>query len=152
MSFLNNFICYAHKSRIIETQNHNMAWVEKDHNDHLVSTPLLCAGSPITRPGCPEPHPAWSWMPPGMGHPQPPWVTCSSASPPSAWKTFSNLNLPCLSLRPLPPCPITIHPRKQPFPFLFIHSLHVLECHNEVSLELSFLQAKDPVNSYRLGE
>ena len=26
-----------------------MAWVEKDHNDHLVSTPLLCAGSPTTR-------------------------------------------------------------------------------------------------------
>ena len=23
-----------------------MAWVEKDHNDHQVSTPLLCAGSP----------------------------------------------------------------------------------------------------------
>uniref|UniRef100_A0A8C9FFG2 Serine/threonine-protein phosphatase 2A regulatory subunit B'' subunit beta n=1 Tax=Pavo cristatus TaxID=9049 RepID=A0A8C9FFG2_PAVCR len=28
-----------------------MAWVENDHNDHLVSTPLLCAGSPTTRPG-----------------------------------------------------------------------------------------------------
>jgi len=36
-----------------------MAWVEKDHNDHLVSAPLLCAGSPTTRPGCPEPNPAW---------------------------------------------------------------------------------------------
>jgi len=35
-----------------------MAWVEKDHNDHRVSTPLLCAGSPTSRPGCPEPHPA----------------------------------------------------------------------------------------------
>jgi len=51
--------------------------------------PLLCAGSPTTRPGCPEPHPAWPWMPPGMGHPQPPWATCSSASPPSEWKTSS---------------------------------------------------------------
>ena len=39
--------------------NHRMAWVEKDLKDHLVSTPLLCAGSPTTRPGCPEPHPAW---------------------------------------------------------------------------------------------
>jgi len=39
-----------------------MAWVEKDHNDHRVSTPLLCAGLPTTRPGCPEPHPeAFSW-------------------------------------------------------------------------------------------
>ena len=33
---------------------------------------------PTTRPGCPEPHPAWPWRPPGMGHPQPPWATCSS--------------------------------------------------------------------------
>jgi len=53
------------------------------------SNPLLCAGSPTTRPGCPEPHPAWPWMPPGMGHPQPPWATCSSVSPPSGWKTSS---------------------------------------------------------------
>ncbi len=53
-----------------------MAWVEKDHNDHQVSTPLLCAGLPTTRPGCPDPHPAWPSMPPGMGHPQPPWTTC----------------------------------------------------------------------------
>jgi len=52
-----------------------MAWVEKDYSDHWLSTPLLCAGSPTTRPGCPEPHPAWPWMPPGMGHPQPPWAT-----------------------------------------------------------------------------
>ena len=44
-----------------------MSWVEKDHNDHWVSTPLLCAGSPTTRPGCPEPHLAWPWMPPGWG-------------------------------------------------------------------------------------
>ena len=26
--------------------NHRMAWVDKDHNDHWVSTPLLCAGLP----------------------------------------------------------------------------------------------------------
>ena len=35
-----------------------MTWVEKEHSDHLISTPLLRAGSPTTRPGCPEPHPA----------------------------------------------------------------------------------------------
>jgi len=28
-----------------------MAWVEKDCNDDLVSTPLLCPGLPTTRPG-----------------------------------------------------------------------------------------------------
>ena len=31
-----------------------MAWVEKDRNDHWVSTLLLCTGSSTTRPGCPE--------------------------------------------------------------------------------------------------
>jgi len=38
-----------------------MAWGEKDHNDHRVSTPLLCAGFPTTRPGCTEPHLVWPW-------------------------------------------------------------------------------------------
>ena len=38
---------------------------------------------PTTRPGCPEPCPALPWMPPGMGHPQLLWTTCSSVSPPS---------------------------------------------------------------------
>ena len=37
----------------LRQRNHRMAWVEKDHNDHRVSTPLLCAGLPTTRPGCP---------------------------------------------------------------------------------------------------
>jgi len=36
-----------------------MAWVEKDHNDHPISTPLQRAGLSTTRPGCPERHPAW---------------------------------------------------------------------------------------------
>ena len=55
------------QSQTWSSDNHRMAWVEKDHNDHLVSTPLLCAGSPTTRPGCPEQHPAWPSMPPGIG-------------------------------------------------------------------------------------
>ena len=62
-----------------------MAWVE---NGHPISTPLLCAGLPTTRPGCREPHPAWLWMPPGMGNPQPPWATCSSAA--EAVNKFNN--------------------------------------------------------------
>ena len=36
-----------------------MAWVEKDRNDHLVSTPLSQAELSTTTPGCLEPHPAW---------------------------------------------------------------------------------------------
>ena len=43
-----------------------MAWIENDHNDHPVSTPLLRAGSPTTRPGCPEPHQATH---PAIAHP-----------------------------------------------------------------------------------
>ena len=43
-------------ARDMQSQNHRMAWVEKDHNGHLVATPPLCAGSPSTRPGCPELH------------------------------------------------------------------------------------------------
>jgi len=35
-------------------EHHRMAWVEKDHNDHLVSISLLCAGLPITRPRLPR--------------------------------------------------------------------------------------------------
>ena len=35
----------------VQSQNYRMAWVEKDCNDHRVSTPLLCAGLPTTRPG-----------------------------------------------------------------------------------------------------
>ena len=48
---------------------------------------------------------------------------------------------PLSQFKTIPPCPITIHPHKQPFPLLFIHSLQVLEGHNEVSLEPSLLQA-----------
>ena len=42
-----------------------MAWVEKHHNAHPVSTPLLCAGLPTTRPGCPIP--SW-WTPLSENH------------------------------------------------------------------------------------
>ena len=65
-----------------------MACVEQNHNDHLVSTPC-CVQSPTTRAGCPELHPVWPWMPPGMGHPQPFSATSCSASSPSVWKTSS---------------------------------------------------------------
>ena len=44
---------------VIESQNHRMAWVEKDYNDHLVSTPVPQAEVPPTRSGCPELHAAW---------------------------------------------------------------------------------------------
>src|SRR5699024_8009122 len=49
---------------------------------------------------------------------------------------------PLSQFKTILPCPITLHPHKQPFPFLFICSLQVLKSHNEVSLEPSLLQAK----------
>jgi len=67
-----------------------MAWVEKDHKDHRVSTPLNCAGSPTTRPGCPEPHPAWPWSLQGsvihslLGQPDPVGHHAAAAHP-LAW-------------------------------------------------------------------
>jgi len=57
-----------------------MAWVEKDHNDQ-VSTTLLCAGSPNTRPGCPEPHPAWPQMPPATGKEMGCWLNSGHSDP-----------------------------------------------------------------------
>ena len=74
---------FGEKHRI-RSQKDRMAWVEKDLKDHGVSTPpAKCTGSPTSRPGCAEPHPAWAPMPPGMRHPQPPWAAGSSVSPPS---------------------------------------------------------------------
>ena len=62
-----------------------MAWVEKDHKDHLVSTSLLWAGLPAIRSGCPgriqpgikEPrnHCGWKrplWSPSPITNPSPP--------------------------------------------------------------------------------
>ena len=78
-----------------------MSGVEKDHNDQ-VSTSLLCSGLPTNRPGCPEPHLVWPWMPPGwgihnlLGQPVP---VCHH---PLCEKLLSNLNLPCPSLKPFP--------------------------------------------------
>jgi len=108
-----------------------MTRVEKTHNDHLVSTLLLCAGPPTTRPGCPEPHPATPCMPPGMGHPQPPWAMCSVRHHPLGEKLPPNIQpkSPLSQFKTIPPCPITIHPRKQSVPFLFICSLQIHPSH-----------------------
>ena len=78
-------------------------------------------------------------MPAGMGHPQPPWATCSVRHHPLSEKLPPDIQPkpPLPQFKTIPPCPITIHPRKQPFPLLFIHSLQVLEGHNEVSPEPS---------------
>ena len=57
-------------------------------------------------------------MPAGMGHPQPPWATCSVRHHPLGEKLSSSIQpKPLLSqFKTIPPCPTTIHPCKKPFP------------------------------------
>jgi len=83
-------------------------------------------------------------MPAGMGHPQPPWATCSVRHHPLGEKLPPHLQPkpPLSQFKTIPPCPIATLPCKQPFPLLFIRSLQVLEGHNEVSPEPSLLQIK----------
>jgi len=49
--------CQVKYHRIIES--YGLGW--KGPQWSSTSNPLLCAGSPTSRPGCPEPHPAWLW-------------------------------------------------------------------------------------------
>ena len=37
--YFTDFKKASYITELIESQNHRMAWVEKDHNDHLVSPP-----------------------------------------------------------------------------------------------------------------
>jgi len=88
--------CSPKLSDVIESQN-GLGW--KGPQSSLSSNPLLCAGSPTTSPGCSEPHPAWPWMPAGMGHPQPPWATCSVRHHPLGESLFRwNTSSPIQSL------------------------------------------------------
>ena len=98
------------------------------------------------QPRLPRATSSLAWMPPGMGHPQPPWATCSVRHHPLGEKLPPHIQPkpPLSQFKTIPPCPITIHPHKQPFPLLFIHSLQVLEGHNEVSPQPSLLWAKQP--------
>jgi len=61
---------------------------------------------------------------------------------------------PLSQFKTIPTCPVTIRPRHQPFPLLFIRFLQVLEGHNEVSLEASLFQAKQAQfpQSFLIGE
>ena len=74
----------------------------------------------------------------------PPWATCSVRHHPLGEKSPLRIQPkpPLSQFKTIPPCPITIHLHKQLFPLLFIHSLQVLEGHDEVSLQRSLLQAK----------
>jgi len=106
-----------------------MAWVEKDHNDHLVSTPCYVQGHQ------PPDQVAQSHIQPGLECLQG-WGTHSLLGQPVPVchhplreKLPPNIQpKPPLSLfETIPPCPVTIHPCKQPFPLLFICSLYTGE-------------------------
>ena len=121
-----------------------MAWVEKDHCDHLVPTSCYVQGHQ------PADQAAQSHIQPGLeclqgwgihsllGQP----VQCITTLWVKNFLLISNLNLPLCQLKTIPPYPITTHPHMQLFPLLFIRSVQVLEGHNEVSPEPSLLQAK----------
>ena len=68
-------------------------------------------------------------MPPGMGHPQPPWATCSVHHHPLGEKLPLTIQPepPLLQFKTIPLCPIIIHPRKMLSPLLLIRSLQILE-------------------------
>jgi len=77
------------KGHMKGSENKRMVWVGRDLKDCLVPTPLPWAGTSSTRPRCSKHHPTWPWALPGRGHPQLLSATCSSASPPSWWRTSS---------------------------------------------------------------
>ena len=57
---------FGEKHRI-RSQKDRMAWVERtSRTTEFQRPPAKCTGSPTSRPGCAEPHPAWAPMPPGM--------------------------------------------------------------------------------------
>ena len=60
-------------------------------------------------------------MPAGMGHPQPPWATCSVRHHPLGENLPPNIQPkpPLSQSQTIPPCPITVHPHKQMFILLF---------------------------------
>src|SRR5699024_4493157 len=118
-----------------------MAWGEKDHRDHAVSTPCYVWGHQ------PPDQAAQSHIQPGLeylqqrGIPNLPGQHVPVRHHPLSEKLPPNISPkpPLSQFKTILPCPITIHPRKWPFPLLFIHSLQVLEGHNKVSLEPSLL-------------
>ena len=120
-----------------------MAWVEKDHNDHVVSTPCYVQGRQ------PADQAAQSHIQPGLESLQGWGIHNLLGQPVQCVTTFwvenflllSNLNLPHFSLQPFP-LVLSLSTLINNHSLLFICSLQVLEGHSEVSPEPSLLQAK----------
>ena len=84
---------------IIESWNHRVAWIEKDHKDHRVSTPCYVQGcQPLDQA-------AQSHIPSRDGASTASWgnpFQCVTTLCVKNFLLISNVKLPCLSLRPLP--------------------------------------------------
>ena len=90
------------------SQSHRMAWVEKDHNDHLVSIPCYVQGhQPADQAAQSHIQPGLECLQ-GLGHPQPPWATCSVRHHPLGEKLPPNIQpKPALpQFKTIPSCPI----------------------------------------------
>jgi len=98
-------------------KDHRMAWAEKDHDEHRVSTPCYVQGH---QPA------AQSHIQPGLeclqgwgihsllGQPVPvPHHHLGEKLPPKIQP-----KPPLSQIKTIPPCPITLHPCKQPFPLV----------------------------------
>ena len=120
-----------------------MAWAEKDHSDHRVSTPCCVQGRQ------PPDQAAQSHIQPGLECLQG-WGIHSLLGQPVQCVTtlwvknlflISNLNFPCLSLKPFP-LVLSLSCCKKSVCFLIISSLEILKDCSEVVLEPSLLQTK----------
>ena len=78
------------------------------------------------------------------GHPQPLWaaVPAPHQSPGKALPPYIQPKSSLFQLRTVPPCPAVIYPFKEFTPFLYVGSLRVLKGCNEVTPQLSLLQAE----------
>ena len=94
-------ICRQNRRAVGVLQSHRTAWVGRDLKDHPVPAPVVGWLSP-TSSGCPVPHPAKPWAPPGMGHPEILWAVVPEPHHPQS-KKCPNLNLLSFGLKPFPP-------------------------------------------------
>ena len=94
-----------------------MAWVEKDHNAHQFQPPAMCRVT-NQQPRLPRATSSLALNACRDGASTPPWATCSVRHHPLGEKLPHNIQPrpPQSQIRTILPCPITIHPHKQPFP------------------------------------
>lgn len=75
-----------------------MAWIRRDHKDHLI--PSLLPWALCTRSRCSGLHPAWPWTFLGMRHPPLLWFRDLTTLTGKYFFLVSNLNLHSFSLKP----------------------------------------------------